>query len=77
MNRLYFTDNLSLLETDIKVYLGKEINVIKTYHNAGSLPRSELRWPKLMALIERDETRARLERFVQADDVLMRRLGTV
>lgn len=72
---VYSTADLGRLETDIEARLGQKISVTETYHNAGAIPRSEPRWPKLMALIERDETRARLESFVQADDILMQRLG--
>ncbi len=75
MDAVYSTEDLARLETDIETCLGKKINVTQTYHNEGSAPRSEPRWPKLMALVEQDETRARLESFAQTDDILMQRLG--
>lgn len=75
VNGIYSTTDLGRLETDIEAYLGQKISVTETYHNAGAIPRSEPRWPKLMGMIERDETRARLESYVQADELLMQRLG--
>lgn len=75
MDAVYSVDDLGRLETDIEARLGKSISLTKTYHNTGAVPRGEARWPKLMARIEKDETRAKLESFVESDNILMQRLG--
>lgn len=75
MDAVYSTRDLSVLEADIETYVGEKINVTETYHNTGAAPRNEARWPKLLARLEKDETRARLEEFVRNDDLLMQRIG--
>lgn len=75
MDGVYSTLNLGALEDDIYARLGKNINLTNAYHNEGPTPRDEPRWPKLMELIEKDETRALLESFVEKDDILMKRIG--
>jgi len=77
MDGVYSTTDLGQLETDIEDRFGKKINVIQTYHNAGSAPRGEQRWPKLLARVENDETRDQLESFAENDDILMRKIGLI
>ena len=77
MDGVYSTTDLGQLEIDVEIRFGKKINVIQTYHNAGSAPRGEQRWPKLLARVEKDETRDQLESFVENDDILMRKIGLI
>ena len=77
VDRVYSTTDLSKLEADVENRFGKKINVIETYDNAGSAPRGEQRWPKLLARVEKDETRDQLESFAENDDVFMQKIGLV
>lgn len=75
MDAVYSTKGLDRLESDIAARFDAKISVTQTYHNAGSAPRGEARWPKLLARLERDETRDRLESFMANDDVFMQKIG--
>ena len=75
LNRVYHIDNLVALEQDIARELGAEIHVADNFVNTGPHKRHDRRWPKLVALFERDDSAARLEAYAAEDYVLMERLG--
>jgi hypothetical protein len=72
LDGIYDITDLARLETDLAARLDLEISVTDTYHNRGNHADDELRWPKLVALLEQDKSVARLEGFTQADAELMR-----
>ena len=71
---VYSTEALGQLEDDIEARFGTRISVAGRYYNTGGHARDEARWPKLMARLERDSTRDRLDAFTRGDDILMRRI---
>lgn len=71
LDRVYATTDLSALEADIAARLGQTINVTESFHNTGGHEMNEARWPKLLALFERDASNARLAEFVSLDAALM------
>lgn len=71
LDAVYSTENLAPLETDIVKRLGTKISVTNTFQNAGEQARGELRWPKLLSMLERDASVAKLEQFVELDEALM------
>lgn len=71
LDGLYATTGLAALEADIAVQLGQQINVTQSFHNTGGHADGEARWPKLMALFERDSSAAKLAEFVSLDAALM------
>lgn len=75
LGRIYSTQDLGALERDIAARYGTPISVTDRFVNTGDQPRSAPRWPRLMALMETDASRARLEAFVETDEALMARLG--
>jgi hypothetical protein len=74
IDRIYGTHDLTPLQTDILARLGRPIRVTDRYINAGPQSRSGLRWPALLARLERDDTAARLTGFGTSDRALMTRL---
>lgn len=75
LDGVYLTDQLGRLECDIERNFGQRISVTGTYINAGNHKANERRWPKLVAALERDNSVARLEKFVHRDEALMVRAG--
>lgn len=73
IDRVYHTDNLAALEKDIADRYGADIRVAGNYQNAAPLQRSVSRWQRLMDMLERDASRARLEEFAVRDLRLMER----
>lgn len=71
LDGLYATTGLARLETDIAARLGKKITVTKSFHNTGGHAVGEARWPKLLALLERDSSAAKLAEFTSLDMELM------
>ena len=71
---VYSVDNLAALERDLKTLYGFELDLTGKHNNVGDRPISEPRWPRLMARLERDENRARLDDFTALDRSLMQRL---
>ena len=71
---VYSVENLAALEADFNTLYDFDLNLTGTNDNAGDRPVSERRWPRLMAQLESDENRARLEEFVSLDITLMKRL---
>ncbi len=74
IERIYSTDNLVALEDDIERLYGHRIKVANHFVNAGAHAQTERRWPKLLAALERDDSRARLAAFAEQDLTLMQRL---
>jgi hypothetical protein len=74
VDRVYSVDALSRLEADFAALLGLRLEVADRYRNTGTLARGEARWPHLMARLERDASRAALERFVERDLAFLARL---
>ncbi|MGH1421227.1 MAG: sulfotransferase family 2 domain-containing protein [Hyphomonas sp.] len=75
LDRVYSTLNLAALEDDLSGLLGRKLNVVHTFANVGSLPQGETRWPRLLALLDSDKDRARLDAFAVADDALIEKTG--
>lgn len=75
VDRVYSTLDLGALERDIQAVYGQKISVTDRFVNHGDKPRSEPRWPRLMALLDDPADRARLEGFVTRDLTLLTRLG--
>lgn len=71
---IYALDNLGALETDLKALYGFDLDFSGRRINQGDRPVSEARWPRLMAQLEKDASRSRLEGFVDIDLSLMQRL---
>ena len=71
LDGLYTTTGLTTLETDIAARLGQQINVARSFHNTGGHAAGEARWPKLLALFERDSSTAKLAKFASLDTELM------
>lgn len=69
------TKSLDKLESSIELTLGSQIGVVGKYVNQGRHERNELRWPKLLDMIESDSNRRRLEAFVEVDIELINDLG--
>ena len=74
LDRVYFTDGLGALEADVSALYGARISVRGRYDNAGTITRTEPRWPRLMSRLERDSSRAALEGMAELDDVLLSRM---
>lgn len=75
LDGVYSVDRLDLLERDVKDRLGAEINVTGRYVNADPSGQTKRRWPRLEAMVEKEETLAKLMRFARLDQMLMYRLG--
>ncbi|VAW02315.1 Xaa-Pro aminopeptidase [hydrothermal vent metagenome] len=73
LNGIYATTGLARLESDL-TRLGLEISVANIYHNRGDHVGDEPRWPKLLALFERDGSAAGLAQFAEADAEFMRQV---
>ena len=71
---IYSIDKLGALEQDLNFLYGFNLNFSAGQTNAGDRPMTERRWPRLMAALERDSSKARLEEFVALDIALMDRL---
>lgn len=71
---VYSLDNLAALEDDLRDLYGFDLNLTDTHNNVGDRPASEPRWPRLLALLEEDASKSRLEDFVALDQSLMQRL---
>lgn len=71
LDGLYATTGLAALETDIATRLGQRINVTQSFHNTGGHAAGEARWPKLLALFERDLSASKLAEFARLDTALM------
>lgn len=71
IDRVYRTTALEVLEQDIAQRFGGAIHVAGNYHNVGIHATDQKRWPKLMARLESDATRPRLEGFASQDEALM------
>ncbi|MCC1494822.1 sulfotransferase family 2 domain-containing protein [Cognatishimia sp. F0-27] len=74
LDGVYSVDGLGLLEHDLKVRLGFEVDLRGRVVNAGPQDRSKRRWPALEALLS-EASVVKLKRFVWADQMLMARLG--
>jgi hypothetical protein len=75
IDRFYATSGLAALEADAARELGLVISVAGTRANAGPGAPGQVRWPDLMARIESDANRRRLEDFADLDAELLDRLG--
>jgi acetyl esterase/lipase len=75
LDGIYSVDDLSPLEADLGKVLGTPVKLVGNYRNAGPEAKQAKRWDALVALFENPENVRRLERFVEADIVLMQRLG--
>lgn len=67
LDAVYEISDLKRLERDILRVRGQEIKVVGRYANASRDNRSDVRWPLLLARLEKDSTRHRLESFVERD----------
>ena len=76
LTAVYSTDRLSLLEDDLETLFARRPRLTSTYVNAGDHAGGEARWPKLLALLERDASAARLDGFARLDDPLMQAVFT-
>lgn len=74
VDRIYSTKNLRPLEADLSALIGCGLEIANSYVNAGSMPRHELRWPKLLELFDRDRDKARLAQFTELDNDLLQQL---
>ncbi len=75
LDGVYTVDRLEQLERDLETRLGVQVDLTGRFVNADPEGQQTRRWPRLEAMIERDETRHRLQRFALADQMLMYRLG--
>lgn len=75
LSGIYSTKNLSPLEQDLGALLNTGLNIVGTYVNAGEMPQSELRWPKLVERMESDRAVSRLSRFTDQDYALLDAIG--
>ncbi|WP_299775255.1 sulfotransferase family 2 domain-containing protein [uncultured Tateyamaria sp.] len=79
LDGLYGVDNLGALEQDILERTGQEITVAGRYVNAGPDAgpdaQPDLRWPKLAARLEQDQSLPKLLDFARLDQQLMIELG--
>ncbi|WP_068305983.1 sulfotransferase family 2 domain-containing protein [Pararhodobacter sp. CCB-MM2] len=75
IDAIYTVEDLGRLERDLKERFGFEVQLTGRYVNAGPEGSGAARWPKLLAQLQRDETRDQLERFARTDRRLMERLG--
>ncbi len=73
LDGIYATTGLARLEADL-AGCGVDISVAGIYQNRGDHIGDEPRWPKLLALFERDGSAARLARFTEADAEFMRQV---
>lgn len=74
VDRVYFTDDLARLETDLSGLVGTPLNVAGSFHNTGAIARGEARWPHLLARFEKDANRDALHRFAERDEEFLARL---
>jgi hypothetical protein len=72
---VYSVTALCALERDIEVVLGRRPQLTGRYMNAAPEEHTGSRWQQLVSSIERKETLATLQSFVEADCQLMLRLG--
>jgi len=73
IDAIYSVEGLDRLEDDLERWLGTRPQIVGRVVNAG--PRAETgRWPDLRALLQSEESVARLESFAERDRELMRRL---
>lgn len=75
IDRIYSTTGLAALEADAARELGLQISVAGRRANAGPGAPGQARWPDLMARIESDANRRRLEDFAAQDAELLALLG--
>ena len=71
IDKVYSTEDLSLLETDIAACTGQRINISQRYLNAGPDADTGPRWPKLRACFEQDKNLAKIRNFVRVDQRLL------
>ncbi|EPX75552.1 sulfotransferase family 2 domain-containing protein [Salipiger mucosus] len=75
LDGVYSVDALDALERDLKDRCGLTVRLAGHYVNAGDDTPGARRWPKLEAMLEREETLEGLRGFARADQLLMTRLG--
>lgn len=75
LNGVYGVDGLDRLEQDLKTRLGITVDLTGKFVNADPAGQETRRWPRLEAMIEKEQTVVRLKRFALADQLLMFRLG--
>lgn len=73
---VYDIGALDRLETDLAARFGTRPRLTGSFVNAGTAPRGEARWPRLLARLERDATARALAAFCDLDDALMHRALT-
>ncbi len=71
---VYSVENLAALEDDLQTLYGFDLNLTGTHNNVGDRPATEPRWPRLLARLESDANKSRLEAFTELDHALMLRL---
>lgn len=71
---VYSVEKLSALEDDLKTLYGFDLNLNGKRDNAGDLPPSQPRWPRLIERLERDSSHQKLAAFTALDYTLMQRL---
>ncbi|MFD1508551.1 sulfotransferase family 2 domain-containing protein [Lacimonas salitolerans] len=75
LDGVYNVDGLDRLEQDLKTRLGITVDLTGKFVNADPAGQEARRWPRLEAMIEKEQTVVRLKRFALADQLLMFRLG--
>jgi len=75
LDGVYAVDRLDALEHDLRDRLGIITDLTGRFVNAGPEGAQARRWPRLVEMIEHEETVIRLKRFALADQILMYRLG--
>lgn len=75
LDGVYSVDGLEALERDLRDRCDLDVSLSGRYVNAGPEGPTVRRWPRLEALLEREETLAGLKDFARADQLLMSRLG--
>lgn len=72
---IYTTTSLDRLEDDMHSLLGVKLDLQTNYVNAGPNAGKAKRWSDLLTRFEQDSSAERLEKFAQADSLLMQNLG--
>ena len=75
VSKIYGLSQLDRLEADLSRILNATVNLQSTRVNTGPPPTSGKRWNDLMALFEQDESRAKMDAFVEHDEAFLRALG--
>jgi len=75
LDGVYSVDGLERLEQDLKTRLDISVNLTGRFVNADPEGQETRRWPRLEALLEREQSLLGLKRFAFADQILMFRLG--